>query len=111
MFRIANTQFLAAILAKLRQTTKPRPLAGTFPYHRRLRIEPLEDRRVLATIIVDTLVDGTGVPGTSLREAIIAAAANDTINFAASLTSGGPATISLISTGQLTINKNLTITG
>src|SRR6476620_169197 len=75
------------------------------PYRRGLRVEPLEARWLLATITVDTLVDGTGVPGTSLREAIAAAAANDTINFSVT------GTINLISTGQLTINKNLTISG
>jgi hypothetical protein len=88
-----------------RQFARPRAAAANSPYRRQLRVEPLEDRRLLATITVDTLVDGTGVPGTSLREAIAAAAASDTINFSVT------GTINLISTGQLTINKNLTITG
>jgi hypothetical protein len=80
---------------------------------RRLRFEPLESRRVLS-ITVDTLVDennGVGVgAGTSLREAIAAAIAGDTIDFSVT------GTINLSvgasnSTKQLTINKNLTISG
>src|SRR5882757_1385246 len=82
-------------------------------YARRLRFETLETRRVLS-ITVDTLVDennGVGVgAGTSLREAIAAAAAGDTIDFSVT------GTINLSvgasnSTKQLTINKNLTING
>ncbi len=81
--------------------------------NRRLRFEPLEDRRLLS-ITVDTLVDennGLGIgAGTSLREAIAAAAPGDTINFAVT------GTINLSygatnSTKQLTIDKNLTIQG
>ncbi len=88
-----------------RSATTLRTLNCTSPYRRRLSVERLEDRRLLTTITVDTLVDGTGVPGTSLREAIAAAGANDTINFSVN------GTISLTSAGQLTINKNLTING
>ena len=78
-----------------------------FPLRRRLGIEPLEDRRLLS-ITVDTLVDenngiGAGA-GTSLREAIAAAAAGETIDFSVS------GTINL-TLGQLTINKALTIAG
>lgn len=54
---------------------------------RRLRLEPLEDRRLLATYNVTTVLDpapnGCNVGHCSLREAIIAANANggaDTIN-------------------------------
>src|SRR5437764_14772645 len=104
MFRpVGDERFLINIQRNQRQITKLRTAAGNLKYRRRLRMEPLEDRRLLATLTVDTLVDGTGVPGTSLREAIAAAAANDTINFSVT------GTINLISTGQLTINKNLTI--
>lgn len=81
--------------------------------NRPLRFEPLEDRRLLS-ITVDTLIDendGVGIgAGTSLREAIAAAAPGDTINFAVT------GTINLTygatnSTHQLTIDKNLAIQG
>jgi predicted outer membrane repeat protein len=80
---------------------------------RPLRFEPLESRRLLS-ITVDTLVDenngiGAGA-GTSLREAIAAAAPGETIDFSVTgtinLTVG-----SLNSNKQLTINKNLIIHG
>ncbi len=88
-----------------RATHRPE-IAG--PRHRRLKLEQLEDRRLLS-ITVDTLVDenngiGAGA-GTSLREAIAAATPGETIDF--SITG----TISLTSLGQLTINKSLTISG
>jgi CSLREA domain-containing protein len=70
---------------------------------RKLFVEPLEDRRMLAVITVDTLADGTGVPGTTLREAISAANPNDTINFSVT------GIINLFS--QLNIDKSLTILG
>ena len=67
---------------------------------RALRFEPLEDRRLLAVVTVSTLDDtvdfNDGV--TSLREAIFATnlvGGADTIEFAAALTSGGPATLTL----------------
>ena len=88
-----------------RSIAKRRSAIGIFPFRRRLRIEPLEDRRLLATITVDTLADGIGVPGTSLREAIAAAIANDTINFSAT------GTINLTNLGHLLVNKSLTISG
>jgi predicted outer membrane repeat protein len=85
------------------------------PYSRRLRIEPLEDRRLLAVVSVDTLDDtvnfGDGV--TSLREAIFATnlvGGLDTIQFSAALTAGGPATI-LLTQGELAITDSLTING
>src|SRR5262245_49532275 len=79
---------------------------------RALRVELLEDRRLL-TITVNTLVDennGVGVGGVSLREAVSAAVAGETINFAATLTSGGAATM-LLTAGQIAISQNLTING
>src|SRR5437763_5323501 len=61
-----------------------------------------------ATITVNSTADAGGTcpgAGCTLRQAIAAAASNDTINFAADLT-----TITLTS-DELLINKNLTITG
>ena len=88
---------------------------GHNPNQRRLRLEPLEDRRLLAVVTVTTLSDtvdfNDGV--TSLREAIFATnlvGGADTINFAPSLTAGGPATITLTQ-GELKITDDLTITG
>jgi CSLREA domain-containing protein len=80
--------------------------------HRALRIEQLEDRRLL-TITVNTLVDendGIGVGGISLRDAIAAAPSGETIQFDPALTSGGPAKINLTH-GELVIARNLTING
>lgn len=79
---------------------------------RALRLESLEDRRLLS-ITVNTLMDendGVGVGGISLRDAITAAAAGETIDFAAALTDAGPATIRL-TRGELLINKDLKIAG
>jgi predicted outer membrane repeat protein len=86
-------------------TRRPAPAA---PARRQLRCRPtlltLEDRVVPSTFTVTSLADsGTG----SLRGAIAAAAAGDTINFAASLTGKS---INL-SGGQLELSKNLTIQG
>ena len=78
---------------------------GRSVYRRRLRLEPLEDRRLLAVVTVTTLADtvdfNDGV--TSLREAIFATntvPGADTIDFAPALTAGGPATI-LLTQGEL----------
>jgi CSLREA domain-containing protein len=71
-----------------------------------LRIEPLEDRRLLS-ITVDTLVDendGVGVGGISLRDAIAAATAGETIDFSVT------GTITL-EHGELVVDKDLTIAG
>jgi hypothetical protein len=79
---------------------------------RALRVESLEDRRLLA-VTVTTLVDendGVDVGGTSLRDAIAAAPAGETIEFAPALTNAGPATI-LLTRGELFIRKDLTING
>lgn len=80
---------------------------------RRLRFESLETRQLLA-ITVTTLVDeadGSIVDGdVSLRDAISQAPSGETIEFAAALTNGGPATINL-TLGQLVISKSLTISG
>ena len=99
------------------------------PLVRHLHFEPLEDRRLLANVTVSNLndvVNGTtssianliannGGDGISLREAILAANADntdpaDTINFAPSVTG----TIQLTNVGhagEIVINSNLTING
>ena len=80
---------------------------------RSLAIEPLEERRLLA-ITVSTLVDeadGSIVDGDiSLRDAIALAPSGETINFAAALTAGGPATITL-TLGEIFVNKSISIIG
>jgi len=85
------------------------------PYSRRLRLEPLEDRCLLALVTVTTLADtvnfNDGV--TSLREAIFATntvPGADTIDFAPSLFANGPGTI-LLTQGELRITDSLTING
>ena len=92
-----------------------RTARATAPHRRPLRIEPLEDRRLLAVATVTTLTDtidfNDGV--TSLREAIFAAntmADADAIEFDPALTAGGPATI-LLTLGQLSITGAVTIDG
>ena len=83
------------------------------PLSRRLRLEPLEDRRLLS-ITVSTLVDendGVGIGlGTSLREAIFAVTPNETINFDPALTMSSPGTI-VLEHGELSITKSLAIQG
>ena len=113
MSRRTRGQWFSGQAFRNRRSIAPRRAA--VPYSRRLRIEPLEDRRLLAVVTVNTLGDtvdfNDGV--TSLREAIFATnlvAGADTIEFAASLTSGGPATI-LLTQGELAITDALTING
>ena len=72
-------------------------------YHRRLRCEPLEDRRLLSVL---TVLNNNDSGAGSLRAAIAAAAAGDTIQFAPSLAGD---TITLAST--LTISTSLQIAG
>jgi hypothetical protein len=76
---------------------------------RRLHVEPLEDRRLLS-ITVDTLMDeadGSITDGDiSLRDAIAAAPAGETIDFSVT------GTINLnLSLGELVVDKDLTIAG
>ena len=82
-------------------------------YSRRLRIEPLEDRRLLS-ITVNTLadeLDGSVVDGdVSLRDALLAATPFETIDFAPSLFYSGPTTLTL-KLGELRITKDVTISG
>ncbi|HEY2413794.1 MAG TPA: CSLREA domain-containing protein, partial [Pirellulaceae bacterium] len=84
-------------------------------YHRTLRYELLEDRRLLAVVTVTTLADMVDFNDgkISLREAIFATntvPGADTIDFAPSLTAGGPATI-LLTQGELRVSDSLTING
>ncbi|MBA3483532.1 MAG: hypothetical protein H0T51_17130, partial [Pirellulales bacterium] len=83
-----------------------RPGGGSRSLNRPLRLEVLEDRRLLA-ITVDTLLDvnDAGDSLTTLREAIVAAPAGETIDFSVT------GTINLSSLGQLTIDKSLAIDG
>ncbi len=87
-----------------RRMTNQRSDGKTF--HRRLRIEPLEVRRLLS-ITVNTLIDVNANDGlTTLREAVATAATSgETIDFSVT------GTINLSSLGQILINKNLTING
>jgi hypothetical protein len=74
---------------------------------RPLRLESLEERRLLA-ITVNTLVDendGIGVGGVSLRDAVTAAEVGETIQFSVT------GTIQLSSLGHILVNKNVTIAG
>lgn len=114
MFRLARHEW---VLARMRSggrgaAKRPAKRATSFSWHRQLRVEPLEDRRLLS-ITVNTLVDendGIGVGNISLRDAIGAAVPGDTIDFDPALTSGGPATI-LLTRGELTIRDSVTING
>src|SRR3989304_1264208 len=104
-------QWLSTITAVGRSSR--RLIFGSVSHGRRLRIEPLEDRRLLS-ITVNTLVDeadGSIVDGDiSLRDAIAAAISGDTINFSVT----GTINLSVGSSNSnrhLTIDKNLTISG
>ena len=87
---------------------KNRRGAERTPKTRKLQLESLETRQLLAVIYVDSLAD-PGVSGdtqTTLREAIAQANPGDVINFDSQILGG---TIVLKST--LTINKSITIDG
>ena len=96
---------------KRRATRSPRRLSCS----RRLRIEPLEERWMMAVVTVTTLDDSVNFDDgvTSLREAIFATnvvPGADTINFAPNLTAGGSAKI-LLTHGELKITDSLAIDG
>ena len=111
--------------ARRGRVLEPRSSPSGLPFYRRLRLEPLEDRRLLATVTVGSLsdvVDGDvssiaalvstpGADGISLREAMLAAnadAAADTVGFAVTgviqLTNVGHA-------GEIAITNSVTIEG
>lgn len=89
------------------KATRTKRSAGRAASQRRLlRLEPLEDRCLLA-ITVDTLADqndGIGVGGISLRDALAAATPGETIDFAVTGTI-------LLEHGELLVNRSLTIAG
>lgn len=92
---------------------RKRPFAGWSPA-RRLHLERLENRQMLATITINTLIDeadGSITDGDiSLRDAIARASGTDVIDFAPSLTSGGPAVLRL-TRGEVLIERTRTIQG
>ncbi len=80
---------------------------ATVSHGRPLRFEPLEDRRLLAVITVDTLADendGIAAGDISLRDAIADANPNDTIEFSVE------GTIALTH-GELLVDQDLSIVG
>jgi len=84
-------------------------------HHRTLGVQPLEARRLLAVITVDTIADTIDFNDgkTSLREAVFAAntvPGAQTIEFAESLIASGPATI-VLTQGELAVTDALTILG
>src|SRR6476469_2773083 len=111
MFRFTRLGWSSAQLQSPRRSGKLRNGMGGF--RRRLRIEPLEDRRLLS-ITVNTLVDeldGSIADGdVSMRDALLAAFPFETINFDPALTAGGAATLKL-KLGELRITKDVTIVG
>ena len=76
---------------------------------RPLQFELLEDRRMLAVVTVDTLLDeldgSIGDGDVSLRDALAAVVAGDTIDFAPNLNG---ATINL-TLGELAVTQSITI--
>jgi CSLREA domain-containing protein len=98
------------VTSKSRRTARTSPLRRQSGRYRRLRFEFLEDRRLLATFMVNTLSDDNADnPDLSLREAIILANAtpgDDTINFSVS------GTIALTNAQPLpSLSSNITING
>ncbi len=96
-------------------------------YARRLRVEQLEDRRMMAVLTVNSAADNTLADGLiTLREAILAAnndtvadategvqagSGDDTILFDTNVFSGGSASLIRLTAGELEITETLTIDG
>ncbi|MCC6491806.1 MAG: hypothetical protein IT424_02170 [Pirellulales bacterium] len=117
-----NTFFAKLGFKRMRSSKR----SARSPMCRALRIESLENRRVLATVSVNTLADLVDVdpnvtsipalvasPGAdgkiSLREAVAAAASSgDTINFDSTL-NGGTITLDRAFQGEIAFGKSLTI--
>src|SRR4051812_36851802 len=78
-------------------------------WRRRLFFEALEHRHLLTTISVHTLIDVNNASDglTTLREAVAAAATNDTINFSVT----GTINLTSVGSGHINVNKSLTIQG
>src|SRR2546430_17221950 len=96
-----------SFFAKLsyRRDQRRRPPNLTHKWKHRIRLEALEDRNLLSTLVVTNTSD-TGVAGDgSLRGEILAAKNGDKIRFAENLEGQ---TITLTK-GELLLNKNLTI--
>ena len=111
-----------------RRGPSPRPYFLTSSCARRLRVEALEDRRMLAAVAVgnsldvlngDTssianLIANDGGDGVSLREAIVAAnstAGADTITFDAGVFTGGVASVIRLAEGELTVTESVHLDG
>jgi hypothetical protein len=77
----------------------------------RPRLEALEDRLAPAILTVTTLSDAASHIGTSLRDALAAAAAGDTVQFQAGLSGAIDLSTSEKGQGTLTLSKNVTIDG
>ena len=80
------------------------------PWRRRLGFESLEDRRVLAILTVNTLVDennGVGTGGVSLRDAVNAANNGDIIQFSVT----GQINLTSAGDGHINIDRSITIQG
>ncbi|MCA9262989.1 MAG: right-handed parallel beta-helix repeat-containing protein [Planctomycetales bacterium] len=97
--------------ASRRHVSRYRNTHGMPTEHACLRIEPLECRHLLATLVVDTLIDemdGSLTDGDiSLRDAVMLADTGDTINFASSLNGG----VLNLTMGQLPIRRSMRING
>ena len=110
-------------LARQRVLGKRRRRGRAWPRFRRLAFEPLEARRLLAVLTVNSTADIVALDGlVTLREAIFAANTDtvtelqetgngaDEIRFDPSLFSTGPTTI-LLENGELSITSDLTVSG
>ena len=104
----------STVLAKLGYRRKRTHVCRSTNHGRKLRFEQCEDRRMLATFTVNSIIDPSTFSLTdsevSLREAVFRAnefTNLDTIDFAASL---NDATITLTQ-GQLSITNSVTIKG